>query len=226
MEWGPLLASDRKGTIYEDQDTDYGIDSPPWHYDPVTQRFIFPPTINLAQTPTGSTYNIAQVTNYTGPIPIVLNMPDSGRLAAPKRQVSVSMSELGPQHLAGGRPSRSGNTGSVPHLPHVGLSRDRASQRSSRFASLAHMADKTASSMANLASSLAQNVHPSMRKSTDNSGNNGTFGDETHRSQPNSGRNTPAFRGSRANSRASAQIHLRPDGNYGGGDTLKPETDV
>ena len=154
------------------------------------------------------------MTNYTGPIPVILNVPDNGRLGAPKRQISVSMSELGP-HLDGARDRR--NAGSVPHLPQVGLSA-RGSQKSSRIASVAHLADRTASSMANLASSLAQAVHPSMQKSP--SRENGSL---VAASEPNSRFSTP--RGSRANSRASALIHLRPDGRYSQ-PPIEPETSV
>lgn len=148
-DWGPLQHSNRMGTFYE-METGTSDLSPPWKYDPVTQTFIFPESITLTRTPAGSMYNIAKVQNYTGPIPMILNVPDAGGLGLnlPPRKMKQSRSASNLAML--GVQSAKNPASSTPHLNTVGLSSLQQQQKLGHSGSLANIAGKARSSFSHL----------------------------------------------------------------------------
>ena len=147
-EWGPLKRSNRTG-IYNAEmlwsQTSYELVD--W-----TGKLYLPQTILLARTPAGSTYNVTSVENYTGQVPVILNVNKTNqRLLRPpgiSRQISQSMSDLEVPGEGHGRPRHT--SGSVPNLA--------AAKKSSALAHVASVATRTASSMANVASAMTSHM--------------------------------------------------------------------
>ena len=112
-EWGPYYRKNRSG--------DYNIDltAQKLEFTDYTGRLYNPRTIMLARTPAGSSFNVTKVENYTGPVPVMLNInkDNSKRFLSPRtllqRQQSQSMQNLQvPLATSRGRI----DSGSVPNI--------------------------------------------------------------------------------------------------------------
>ena len=69
-DWGPLKKSDRTG-MYDIDLTASTFELVDW-----AGRLYNPETITQAKTSAGTTVNVATVTNYSGPVPVILNVKE------------------------------------------------------------------------------------------------------------------------------------------------------
>ena len=167
-DWGPLKRTNRTG-IY-----DIDLTAPTYEFVDWAGRLYLPQTIMLARTPAGSTMNVTNVSNYSGPVPVILNVKDKFLLSpsSPRglsRQLSQSTSDIesnsSPVGAAASTRKRI-TSGSVPNLQDVGHKNDATSA-----APATSTAGKLGASFSNLAGNL-KNFGRKKRTNESRSGSN------------------------------------------------------